>query len=256
VRRYWLEDQNVPKSTPIGQTILIEKDLFHHIFSVCRQQVGSKFELLNSSSQALFVEAKLVGKKNAVVEVLEIREIDPIPKPYIKLVLSIPKFNKLEEIIEKSVELGVHSVLPFTSEYSFVRDINSVTSEKYERWERIVKSATQQSGRGDLMKIDKLETLDQRLKSFNQLTQAVGLFPYEGASQQSLGSALKKEPRLGQVDEVWLFVGSEGGFSLKEVEKFQTVGLFPTTLGKQVLRVETACVTLVSVLKYELGLLS
>lgn len=91
----------------------------------------------------------------------------------------------------------------------------------------------------------------------NRGAQVGGLFAYEGSRdvpslpiRQSLGLIKAKEPRA-----VWVFVGGEGGFSRNEVQAFTAVGLEPTTLGPQVLRVETACVALVSILKYEWDLM-
>ncbi len=99
------------------------------------------------------------------------------------------------------------------------------------------------------MGISEAKPLEILLKSFNQTGDSVGLFAYEGEGQLAAPQAVQqlraKNPR-----QVWLFVGSEGGFSDKEVELFQTFGLPPVTLGQQVLRVETACVALVSVIKY------
>ena len=93
-------------------------------------------------------------------------------------------------------------------------------------------------------------SLDNLLADFNRRTKAVGLFPYEGEAPQHLRQAL--QPLKGQqADEIWVFVGSEGGYSDREVQLFQSFGLQPVTLGSQVLRVETACLALVSILKYE-----
>ena len=94
-------------------------------------------------------------------------------------------------------------------------------------------------------------TLAELLDRFNQNNSAAGLFPYEGECNQTVKSQLQ-QIKKGSFDSIWAFIGSEGGFSLGEVRQFEDSGLSPVTLGEQVLRVETACVSLASIIKYEL----
>jgi 16S rRNA (uracil1498-N3)-methyltransferase len=116
----------------------------------------------------------------------------------------------------------------------------------------LVQAATQQSGRGELMTIAEPRTLEQTLAEFKDTPRAAGIFPYEGESPQHLDDALARIKTAGP-DQVWAFVGSEGGFSVREVELFGAHHLPATSMGEQILRAETACLALVSVIKYELG---
>lgn len=99
--------------------------------------------------------------------------------------------------------------------------------------------------------------LEEFLPVFNQKTSALGLFAYEGGSTLGVKDYLaqKKQEFGSRPKEIWVFVGSEGGFSPAEVEKMRHLALYPVTLGSQVLRVETACMALVSVLKYDFDLM-
>ena len=92
--------------------------------------------------------------------------------------------------------------------------------------------------------------LNQVLNQFNRQKDVAGLFSYEGECQLALKSALASIPK-SHIDDFWLFVGSEGGFSGEEVILFQRTGLEPVSLGSQILRVETACLALVSIIQYE-----
>ncbi len=250
VRRYWLNPDCLVDSDE-GKAWLIQDDDFKHICIVCRQDIDSKFEILSSDGHAYFVKIVSKNKKSAMAQVLSVREVPPLPQPYIELCISVPKFKKLELIIEKSVELGVHRIHPFFSEFSFIRDRKKMSSERVSRLQKIVKSATQQSGRGDLMDITSPCTLDELLLQFNQNSETVGLFPYEGACDKSLKQALSSVKKQA-FKSVWAFIGSEGGFSEREVSLFREHQLEPVTLGEQVLRVETACLSIASILKYEL----
>jgi len=245
MRRYWIE-----KKFFNDDSILISGDDFHHICDVCRQDVGSKFEIL-SEGKAYFVELSTREKKNALAKILEVREAPKPSKPYIHLAVSISKFQTMETIVEKAVELGVYKLHPFVFEFSFFRDKKSERlTYKLDRWARIVKAATSQSGRGDLMEITPVLSLSELLNKMNQTDRSMGLFPYEGESEQTVSSAIKSM-KGENPENVWLFVGSEGGYSDQEVLFFKENGLKSSSLGDQVLRVETACLSLVSILKYE-----
>lgn len=252
MRRYWID-----RDALNADEVLLKGDVFHHIFDVCRQQMGSKFEVLTEDGQARFVEVIAVGKKDARARVLETRALPAIVEPRIHLALCVPRFPVFEAVIEKAVELGVSSIQPLFSDFSFIRDPSSLSTNKTERWQKIIRSAMQQSGRGDWLKLHEARPLDgylNELQSMNRNGAHKCLFAYEGEStlgiREELVSWKKAPPR-----EITVFVGGEGGFSDREVTLFRGADLREVTLGNQVLRVETACMALVSVLKYEFDLM-
>jgi len=251
LRRFWLRQNQLS----VGSEILIEGEEYKHICIVCRMQEGAKFEVLNSDGQAFFSELVSVGKKSAVIHLTEVRDLPQQRKPWLNLCISVPKFSTFETILEKSVELGVKTITPMLSDYSFIKSASKISSTKWQRWQKIIISATRQTGRGDLMQLRSVDSLEQILKKFNLDPQAMGLFPYEGRSAQTIAQALERL-NSHEFSEIWCFIGSEGGFSEKEVELFGENGLKPATLGEQVLRVETACLALSSIIKYHAGQLS
>lgn len=258
MRRYWIEKKDI-----FQNQVNFSGEVFHHIFDVCRQEVGSKFEVLTEDSKAFFIEVTHIRKKDAVGNILEERAIPPLKNPRLHLVLSLSRFPVMDAIMEKAVELGVSSIQPFFSEFSFLRKGEKLSEAKVERWEKIVRSATQQSGRGDLMKIEPAVSFDKIPEIINPNLSRVGLFAYEGPSTLSIKDYVTKKKaeatnaNTGTTDitDIWVIVGSEGGFSHKEVQALEDLGLHPVTLGPQVLRVETACMAIVSVLKYDFGLM-
>ena len=252
MRRFWISPENLQ-----GERVLFQDETFHHIFGVCREGVGSRFEVLTGTATAYQVEVIEVTKKKAEARILGTRALPPLPSPHLVLAVGYSRPQKMDWIIEKSVELGVQKVVPVLSEFSFLRSKSEALS-RHHRYEKIVRAATQQSGRGSLMEIGDPEELAVVLRTFNRSGRAAGLFPYEGTSETTLSAAidpLKQRVDQQKLDEVWLFVGSEGGFSQREVQAFQDVGIPPVTAGSQILRVETACVVLMGVLKYGLGLM-
>jgi RNA methyltransferase, RsmE family len=253
MRRYWIEKKDL-----FQDQVNFTGDVFHHIFDVCRQEMGSKFEVLTEDSKAYLVEVTGVFKKNANARVIEERIIPPLKYPHVHLVLAVSRFPVMDAIMEKAVEMGVKSIQPVFTEFSFLRKQDKLSDNKKDRWDKIVRSATQQSGRGDVMQVEEPLELDQVLKAINQKPGSVGLFAYEGPSTLGIKEyvqKLKAQESGSSITDIWIIVGSEGGFSHKEVENLTNLGLHPVTLGPQILRVETACMTLVSVLKYDFDLM-
>ncbi len=250
LRRFYIEPDGID-----GSQVHLRGDLVHHIRDVCRFKTGDQFEVLAGDGKAHHVELTHESRSEMTAQILSTRALPPMPKPFITLCVSVPKLPKVDWIVEKCVELGASEVRVFVSDYSFLRKVGELSENRMARWRKLVQGATQQSGRGDLMKIGEPVTLDKLLGEFSRNAGTGGLFPYEGESRLGLSSALNELKSRG-LDHLWVFVGSEGGFSVREVEMFAKAGLNPTSMGEQILRVETACVALVSVIKYEFGMLS
>lgn len=253
MRRYWITKNQVSEN---GLSVLFEDEQFHHIFNVCRQIVGHQFEVITEESLAITVEVTEVAKKYATAKVISRRSIPPLPYPHLHLAMSIPRFPVLDAVCEKAVELGVKEIVPFVSEFSFIRKISEFSPSRFERLGKIVLSATQQSGRGELMSVHKLIDFQTMVKKIGP--KDVAIFAYEGpTASRSLHTEIQSiKSKFSHVPEnIWIFVGSEGGFSEKEAQILTDLGLHPVTLGRQILRVETACMALVSVLKYEFKLM-
>jgi len=192
-----------------------------------------------------------VFKKIAVAVIKEKRKLKPLVKPYIVLCVCVPRFGKFDEIVEKAVELGVWEVKPVLSEHSFVREARKISDNKWQRWQKIIRAATAQSARAGLMRLSKPEKLKDLVERVNHTDSIGGFFAYEGFSEACFREAILTL-KAQKLDQVYLFVGSEGGFSLGEVELFCQNGLSPVSFGDQVLRVETACLAFISILKYEM----
>jgi 16S rRNA (uracil1498-N3)-methyltransferase len=251
VKRYFYQG-----TLEVGNNLTLQGDLFHHIFEVCRLQKGQHFELINVDGKAYLTCVESIEKKMARVNIKEQRQIPRLREPHIKLFLSFPKVPTFEMIVEKSVELGVKSITPILSDFSQVRSRSQFPTPKMARWEKIILQATQQSGRGDLMKIEEPIEMKNILPDLLLLKDSLNVVAYEGESNLALKEFLtSKRTQQSSFKRINLFVGSEGGFSDSEIQKFRELDLTPVTLGEQVLRVETACLTLVASLKYEFDLL-
>lgn len=257
MRRYWVEEESF-QGFHVGAEVRLTGDTLHHVRDVCRQTVGDKFEVLVNGA-AYLVEVTSNSKREMEAVILEAREIEKLPFPRLRLALAIPRFNVFEGVLEKMVEMGVETVQPLFSDNSFLRTDTDAWRGKEPRFQKIIQGATQQAGRGEKMRLSpatKLTDFVQELRSqINRGESVAGLFAYEIGTlpiRQALQAIVSaKSPPSA----IWIFVGGEGGFSKAEVALFGSLGFPAVTLGRQVLRVETACVTLASVLKYELDLM-
>lgn len=253
MRRYWY-----PAPFSGNAEVAIVGELFHHIFDVCRQEVGSRFELIFPDGKVRLVKVTSVQKRGASALVESERAAPALRKPLIHLCLSIPKIPTLESVVEKMVEMGVASFHPFVSDFSFLRSTNKISEERFHRWEKIIISATQQCGRGELMQLHPVSDLNEILQTIHRTPNSLCLFAYEGSSHMGAReylSGLRSRDTSEEIEHAWILVGSEGGFSEEETKRISHLGYPSVTLGDQVLRVETACMSLVSILKYEFGLM-
>lgn len=247
MRRFWVEADAISESK-----VIFEGDSYNHLVRVCRSQVGDRVEVVFGSDEALEVELQSIDKKKAVAQILQRRPLPKPQRPYIQLGLCFPKPAVFEAVLEKSVELGVHSIQPLFNQFSFYKSPKDIKEAKVQRWEKIIRSATEQSARGDLLKIKKPQDLLSFASTINPSQGHRGLFLYEGQCAHDLHQGLDSLPKA-DLQMVTALIGSEGGFSTTEVAKLQELGLLPLTMGSQILRAETACVSILSVIKYHFG---
>ncbi len=250
MRRFFISPEQLGAKAEPGHRVDLTGEEFHHLKNVTRLEPGERVELLDGEGRLALAEIKSIGKKLATLEVLEIKDLPPLPKPYIRLAVCLPKFQTMDLIVQKAAELGVKEIVLLLSERSFMKKNSEVLTDKITRWKKISLEACKQSGRSWPMEIPAINTLQNFLEN-TDLKSAVFLF--EGESVQDIKSELVNFNR--QTEWVTVIIGAEGGFSPDEVSSLQTKGLKPITLGDLVLRVETACITIVSVIKYHFDLM-
>ena len=238
--RFWID-----RACLKGSQFLIKDSLFHHICHVAKIKKGETFELFCEGLQKYEVLLSSVSSSKATAEILKVQPVPPLKRPYLHLAFSLPRISKVPALIEKAVELGVKQIQPFTSDFSFFKDSSKLTSSRKERWDKIVDHSMALSGRTERLKIQPLISLfDIQIPK-----EDLALIAYEGDTKAfGLKEILKNHKKPSSV---WMFIGSEGGFSLEEIEKFsRKSGAFCFTMGEQILKMETACLFALTVLKY------
>ena len=156
----------------------------------------------------------------------------------------------MDFIIQKAVEMGAYSVVPVAMEHSVVRLDGVKALKKVERWQKIAESAAKQSKRDIIPQVQQVQTLTQILAKDNSSTKIIA---YECEDKQSLKTALRNAENNNEIDEILLIIGPEGGISEAELEQARQAGAVAVSLGKRILRAETAGLVAISAIFYETG---
>lgn len=174
-------------------------------------------------------------------------ESESEPCVQVSVYVAFPKADKLEHVIQKATELGAHEIITFPSSRCISRPDEKSLTKKLERWQKIAASAAEQSGRGRIPQIVTLPSYQAALERASQAELAL-LF-YENEQSTTLKMALSQ----GEYHSVSLLTGPEGGLEVSEVKQAQNFGLKVCTLGKRILRCETAPLCALSAVMYEAG---
>ena len=165
----------------------------------------------------------------------------------VSVYMAFPKADKLEHVIQKATELGVYEIVAFPSARCVSRPDEKSLKKKLERWQKIAASAAEQSGRGLIPQVVVLPSYGEALKRAAQADKAILFYENERAV------TLRMSLQTGQYRTVSLLTGPEGGLEPAEVEKARQTGLDICTLGKRILRCETAPLCALSAVMYHVG---
>ena len=233
--------------------ISIVGDDAHHISRSLRMAVGEHITV--SDMQSNEYECVLEGFLDNCVLARIISEHKSDTEPCYKAVLyqALPKGEKLDYIIQKSVECGVFSIVTFESERCIAKE-KDPDGKKLARRQRIALEAAKQSGRGQVPEVRATLSFDRMLEEAKMAD--IVLFCYEGERTRSLKDVVREGVSRCRVAEptIAVIIGSEGGFSVREVERALACGFETVGLGKRILRTETASGFVLSSLVFELEL--
>lgn len=225
----------------------VEGSEVRHIRRVLRLKVGDRLVLFDGSAKEY--EGIIVEESPSSV-VIKVQGIFSPPKESpleVTLAQSLLKGEKMEYLIQKATELGIRRIIPFFSSRSVPLLDKSKKLRRYHRWEKIAIEACKQCGRITVPKVEPLQNYLEMLGMASPEALRLILWEKEG---QGLKEVLKESK--GRTT-IFFMVGPEGGMSDEEVEEAERAGFIPITLGKRVLRSETAGLCLLSILQYERG---
>lgn len=232
-----------------GNRIVITGSDVNHIKNVLRMKPGEELAVSNGTDGKEYrcgIEELL---EDEVVCSLRFIKEDGLELPArVTFFQGLPKADKMEFIVQKLVELGAYRIVPVSMKRSVVRLDAKKAKAKRERWQAIAESAAKQSKRRIIPEVGEVCTLKEALAQCAAME--VKLLPYELSEGMSRTKELVEGVRSGQ--EIAVFIGPEGGFEEAEVELARSEGFQAVTLGKRILRTETAGLTVMAWLMYQL----
>ena len=224
----------------------------NHIRNVLRKNIGDTLEICNQdSSQNYLVKIELLEKERIDCKIIEKLEKETESNVYIHIFQGLPKADKMEYIIQKSVELGISKITPVAMKRSIVKLTPKDELKKIQRWQKISEVAAKQSGRNIIPEIDNVI----KVSSICEITQDYDavLVAYEKEEENSLKNELKKLRGSQNITfKIAIVIGPEGGLEQDEVNLLQENGAKIVTLGKRILRTETVALNMISIIMYEL----
>lgn len=221
----------------------LESDQKKHVEKVMRCRNGDEVICIDSSSHVYLCE--IIDVHNGVLIPKELLNEDQELDVDITLIYGLPKSDKFEFVLQKATELGVSRVVPFLSKRSIIKTDKKTFSKKYDRFHRIVKEAAEQSYRLKIPSIEELITM----KELDRYLSDVNLVAYEEASKQGEKSNMYKA-LSSYYKSITIIVGPEGGFDQSEIDYMKSLGIVECSLGKRILRSETAPLYMLSVIGY------
>ena len=228
------------------ETIRIEGSDVNHMKNVLRMRIGE--EVTVSDGQGKEYLCQVLNLEEEQLKIVETKASDAELPSKIYLFQGLPKQEKMELIVQKCVELGIYAVVPVSMKRCVVKLDAKKGAKKVERWNTIAASAAKQSGRGIVPEVMSVKTYKEALEMAKDLD--VVLVPYECAEGMDHTKKLIQSIKPGQ--SVGIFIGPEGGFDPDEIVLACETGGQVITLGRRILRTETAGMTVLAVLMMQL----
>ena len=235
----------VPPQLPFEDTICISESERHHLLNVLRLKVGEHVEVFDGVGNRYI--ASLCDTRTSPLQAKVLHhQFHPHTPPYITLFQGLPKFDKMDLIVQKTTEIGVNQIAPMICQRSIPQ--SAVRQKRTARWQRIANEAAKQCKRPHFAHVLAPQGLDRCLGRIGHFDLLILL--WEGEKQQGLKEILCNHQAAKSVG---LFVGPEGGFTNEEVEMTLQSGCLTATFGDNILRTETAAIVGVAAVMYELS---
>lgn len=239
--QFFVEDAQISNGI-----VTIENEDVNHIKNVLRLKCGEKVRISSNSGENYFGEIDTLADRMVLVRILEEHAANTELPNKIYLFQGLPKSDKLEFIIQKAVELGACEIIPVAMKNCVVKLDEKKASAKQTRWQEIAKSAAKQSKRSIIPTVRKPLSYREALEAAAALD--VRLVPYENERGMAATKEAVEAVRPGQ--SIGIFIGPEGGFAEDEIALAKERGMQLVSLGRRILRTETAGLAMLSILMY------
>lgn len=247
MRRFFISKEQSEEAKS-GFVTLYGSDV-NHITHVLRMGKDDEILLSTTDGQELLCMIESVDRDCIVCNVCSASCNQTEPRVKVTLIQGVPKGEKMELIIQKTVELGVCTIVPAMMERTVVRFHTAQdAAKKQSRWQKIAEEASKQCGRGVVPQVAMPRSFKQVLSQIS--AQSVKLIAYENEQENSLKARMDAAIQLGDVTEICVIIGPEGGISPEEFQWAQDAGFESVSLGRRILRTETAGIAVLSAVRY------
>jgi 16S rRNA (uracil1498-N3)-methyltransferase len=234
----------VPPPQISEDTVRISEPERHHLLNVLRLGDDDRVEVFDGAGNRYIASLCDTRTSPLQAKILQ-HQFHPYTPPHITLFQALPKFDKMDLIVQKTTEIGVNEIAPMICQRSIPKSV--VPEKRTVRWQRIANEAAKQSKRPHFAHVFAPQGLEECLLRVNHLDLLILL--WEDEKRKGLKEILRNH---GEAKSIGLFVGPEGGFTGEEVELALQNGCLPATLGDNTLRTETAAIVSVASVMYEL----
>jgi len=245
MQKFFVEENQIKNNK-----IYIQGPDVKHISNVLRLEKKEKIQICEKSTmQNYIVEIEEIQKEEIITTILEKLQTSVESNVEVHLYQGLPKADKMELIIQKTTELGIYKIIPVDMIRCVVKLEEKDLKKKLERWQKIAESAAKQSKRDIIPKIEEKQKIKEIAEKITQYD--IFMVAYEEEINTTLKQVLKKlKPKDNY--KIAVLVGPEGGIDQKEIQTLKEKGAIILTLGKRILRTETAPIAMVSNILYEL----
>ena len=220
----------------------------NHIKNVLRMKKGEEILVSGGAGRDFHCRITDIGPEAVEAEILSVDEVGTELSARLYLFQGLPKQDKMELVIQKAVELGAYQVIPVAARRCVVKLDARKGAAKVSRWNSIAESAAKQSKRSLIPEVTGIMTVKEALKYAENFE--IKMIPYENARGMAATKDIIEKIKPGM--RVGIFIGPEGGFEEAEVEEARKAGFEPVSLGKRILRTETAGLAALSMVMYHL----
>ncbi len=234
-----------------GNQVIFPGDISRQIARVLRLEVKDKLIVLDNLGKEYLVQLADVHPDRCRADVLIVKSLQELPEVLVYLFISMTQREKLEWILQKGTEIGVSEFFPVLTSRSLVQSTDQ-WGKKTERLERIIREAAEQSGSIQLPVLHDPLAFSESLICAVKLSD-ISIIPWEREKKQGIKDYLREKHFPGKPGKVAVFIGPEGGYSEEEIGQAKLAGIQPVTLGKKILRMETAAILAAGMVFYEIG---
>lgn len=232
-----------------GNEVRITGSDVKHIKNVLRMKKGEELSVSNGADRKEYrCGIEELGEEEILCRIRFIKEADVELPSRVYLFQGLPKGDKMELIVQKAVELGVYEIIPVAARRAVVKLDEKKAERKRERWQGIAEAAAKQSRRKVIPDISPVMTMKEAIDYASSMD--IRLIPYEMAEGMERTKEIIDSLKPGQ--SIAVFIGPEGGFEESEIEAAKKADICPITMGKRILRTETAGFTILAWIMYRL----